>query len=285
MIEVPIWVWLQALVQGITEFLPISSTGHLGLGWALLEAFGLEVPDPAQQQLIDIALHVGTLGAVATYFFGDLVRIGSGGLALFTSNQPRPDPRSLLFVRLMVASVPAFLVGLLFADFRDIYKNNLEVIAATILLFGILLWVADRFFWSTKKLRDLSLRGALFIGLLQCLSFVPGVSRSGITITAGRFLGLERVEATRFSLLLSVPLILGAGTFAVINLVQSGQFVLARQAALAGLLAFLTALAAIHILMELSKRTNFLPFVLYRVALGLVIYLALIFDWLPAPGV
>lgn len=283
MIDIPLWIiWLQAVVQGITEFLPISSTGHLGLSWSLLESFGFQVPAQPKQQLIDIALHVGTLGAVVVYFFGDLVRVCAGGMALFTSNQSRPDPRSLLFVRLVVASVPAFLMGMLIADFRELHKNNMELIAAMTLGFGLLLWVADRFFWSTKKLRHMSLIGAFFISLMQCLSLIPGVSRSGITITAARFLGLERVEATRFSMLLSVPIILGAGTFATMSLVQDGEFALAGDALLAAALAFLAALAAIHVLMELSRRASFLPFVLYRLALGILIYLALIFDWLPA---
>ncbi len=281
MIDIPLWIWLQALVQGITEFLPISSTGHLGLSWALLEGFGFEIPSEQQQQVLDIALHVGTLGAVIAYFFGDLVRVAAGGIALFTSDQSRPDPRSLLFVRLVVASVPAFLIGILITEFRELYKNDMALIAFTTLAFGVLLWIADRFFWSTKKMRHMSLLGAFFIGLMQCLAFIPGVSRSGITITAARFLGLERVEATRFSMLLSVPLILGIGTFATINLIQNGEFALAWDALIAAILAFLIALAAIHVLMELSKRASFLPFVLYRLALGTLIYLALIFDWLP----
>ena len=146
MIDIPLWLWLQALVQGVTEFLPVSSTGHLGLGWVLLEAWGFEVPSEGEQQLIDIALHVGTLFAVVAYFFGDLYRIAAGGLALFTRQQGRQDPRTHLFVRLIVASVPAFVLGLFIAEFREGVKNDLSLIAATTLAFGLLLWIADRFF-------------------------------------------------------------------------------------------------------------------------------------------
>ena len=282
MFDIPVWLWLQAFIQGITEFLPVSSTGHLGLGWATLEALGFSVPSPADQQLIDIALHVGTLFAVIGYFFGPILQVLGGGIALFMPRKERQDPRTPVFIRLVIASLPALLVGLLVSDFREAYKNDLALIAATTILFGILLWVADRFFWSTNKVRHMSLLGALFVGFFQCLALIPGVSRSGITITAGRFLGLEREEATRFSMLLSIPLILGAGAFGAWELYTSGVRLLTTQAVIAAVLAFLAALGAIHVLMELSRRATFVPFVIYRLCLGLLIYLLLIFDLLPS---
>lgn len=282
MFDLPLWLWLQSLVQGITEFLPVSSTGHLGLGWGLMEHFGLTEMTRENQQLIDIALHVGTLLAVMVYFIRDLWQVLAGGLALFTPASSRQDPRSHLFITLLIASVPIFLMGILFAEARDEIKNNLALIAATSILFGILLWVADRFFWSTNKLRDLGYGAAVFLGLMQCLALIPGVSRSGITMTAGRFLGLERVEATRFSMLLAVPAIFSAGTYGAIQLARQADVTLNMQAFLAALLAFLAALAAIHVLMELSRRTSYLPFVIYRLALGLAIYAYLIF-YTPLP--
>lgn len=281
MFDVPAWLWIQALIQGATEFLPVSSTGHLGLSWAILPNLGFSVPRSADQQLIDIALHVGTLLAVILYFMGDVVRLIAGGIALFTHRQDRMDPRSRLFIRIVVASVPALMIGILIADFRSAYKNNLELIAATTIIFGLLMWVADRFFWSTTKLRHLSLRGAFFIGLMQCLSLIPGVSRSGITMTAGRFMGLEREQATRLSMLLSIPIILGAGSFGLIELWNRGELALTQSVIWAALISFLAALVAIHFLMELARRATFTAFVIYRLCLGLIIYAILVFDWLP----
>ena len=277
----PLWLLVQALIQGATEFLPVSSTGHLGLSWALLENWGFSVPSPGNQQVIDIALHIGTLLAVILYFRGDIWRVAHGGLALFTPRYGRLDPGSLLFVRLVVASVPALLMGVLIADLRESYKNDLALIASTTLLFGLLLWIADRFCWSTGKLRHLSLLGAAFVGLLQCLAFIPGVSRSGITITAARFLGLDRSDAIKLSMLLSIPLILGAGLYGGLELWAKGELHLTQSAITAALIAFCAALASIHVLMELAQRATFLVFVLYRVALGLLIYAVLAFDWLP----
>ena len=287
MFDLPAWLWLQSLVQGVTEFLPVSSTGHLGLGWALFERFGIDVPSEQEQQLIDIALHVGTLLAVLIYFARDMVQLAAGGLALFLRQEgSRQDPRTHLFLVVFVASMPILLLGAfpLTAEIRELIKNNLSLIAATTILFGILLWIADRFFWATAKVRNLSLLGALFIGAMQCLALIPGVSRSGITITAGRFLGLEREGATRFAMLLSVPAILGAGASGMLKLIATGSLALTGQIIMAATLAFLAAMAAIHILMELSRRASYTFFVLYRLALGLLIYAFLIFDGQLATG-
>ncbi len=282
MFEIQPWLIIQALIQGLTEFLPVSSTGHLGLGWAALEASGLNTPTTGDQQIIDIALHLGTLMAVVLYFFGDVTRLYSGGLALFTRQSDRPDPRSLLFVRLIVASIPALLIGMLISDFRETYKNDLGLIAATTILFGCLLFVADRFFLPTTRLKHLSLSGAFLIGIMQCFALVPGVSRSGITITAGRFIGLDRESATRFSMLLSIPIILGAGIFGVLELWGRGELALTQTAIWAIFISFLAALGAIHFMMELARRATFTAFVIYRIGLGITIYALLATGWLPS---
>ena len=287
MFDLPLWMWLQSLIQGITEFLPVSSTGHLGLSWALFERFGMDVPDPGEQQLIDIALHVGTLLAVIVYFARDMVQLTAGGLALFRRQEgSRQDPRTRLFLAVFVASIPILLIGAfpLTSALREPIKNSLPLIAATTVLFGLILWAADRFFWATGKLRTLSLWGAFFIGAMQCLALIPGVSRSGITMTAGRFLGLEREAATRFAMLLSVPAILGAGAKGAMDLAATGDLALTGQVMIAAGLSFLAAIAAIHVLMELSRRASYTAFVIYRLALGLAIYLFLIFDGVPIVG-
>ena len=281
MFDLPAWMWLQSLIQGITEFLPVSSTGHLGLGWALFERLGMDIPPENEQQLIDIALHVGTLFAVIVYFARDMVQLTAGGLNLFSRQEvSRQDPRTRLFLAVFIASMPILLIGAfpLTAAMREPIKNSLPLIAATTVLFGLLLWAADRYSWATGKLRGVSLWGALFVGLMQCLALIPGVSRSGITMTAGRFLGLEREAATRFAMLLSVPAILGAGGRGAVDLAYAGDLALTGQVLIAALLAFVAAIAAIHVLMELSRRASYLPFVLYRLALGLAIYLFLIFE-------
>ncbi len=281
MFDFPLWIPVQAVIQGVSEFLPISSTGHLGLGWALFDAWGVEVPRPADQQIIDIALHVGTLLAVILYFFGHVGRLIGGAFALFTHQPYRPDPRSLEFVRLAVASAPALVAGLLISDFRAEHKNDLALIAGTTLVFGVLLWVADRFSWAGIKLRNLSLSGAFFVGLMQCLALIPGVSRAGIILTAGRFMGLDREEATRFSMLLAIPIIIGAGLLGGSDLWQRGELVVTTWALVSMAISCLVALGAIHAMMALARRATFALFAAYRVVIGLGLYALLAVEWLP----
>ena len=257
-----------AFVQGVTEFLPISSSGHLILvpaitGW------------PDQGLAMDVAVHVGTLGAVMLYFHRDLWSMITG---LARMAQGRRDPGVRLAGHLVLGTVPAVIAGFLLARYYPGGIRGLEVIAWTTLGFGILLLAADKLGMTVRRLEHLGVGDVVIIGLVQILALVPGTSRSGITITAGRLLGLERKEAARFSLLLSIPIIIGAGALKGWDLYQAGDPRLTADALLAAGMAFAIALLAIAAMMAWLRRATFTPFVGYRVCLG-VFLLAVIYGW------
>lgn len=248
-----------ALVQGITEFLPISSSGHL----ILLPAIG---GWSDQGLVIDIAVHVGTLGAVVLYFRNDVGRAVMGAIDL-VRRRDTADRR--LAINLVVATVPVVVFG--YAATRagvTAYWRSVEVIAWTTLIFGIALFVADRVGMTIRRIEHMRPTGALALGLAQVLALVPGTSRAGIVVMAARALGYERGEAARFSMLLSIPTISAAGTLGALEIWASGDIRLGVDAALAAALAFASALMAIAVLMFWLRRQNFTPFVVYRLVLG-----------------
>jgi undecaprenyl-diphosphatase len=247
-----------AVVQGITEFLPISSSGHLR---AAAEILGI----PGSTLAIDVAVHVGTLGAVLIYFWRDIVRILLG-VAQFAVG--RRTDGGLLGVYIVMATIPVFLVGYFGRDLIDSQLRTLEIIGWTSIVFGILLWWADRTGMTVLKLDHLTPRNVIIIGVAQVLALVPGTSRAGVTVTAARLLGYERSEAARFSMLLSIPAVAGAGLLIALDLVASGDAALGRGAVIAGILAFITALGAIALLMRWLQFAGFAPFVIYRVLMG-----------------
>ena len=258
-----------AVVQGITEFLPISSSGHLVLVWEVFDGLGQNVEqDPANRLVLDIAVHVGTLLAVCAYFWRDLGAMIAGGLRLCIG-RITPGGRLLLYV--IAATLPLIAAGVALKTTIALDLRGLEVVAWATLGFGVLLYVADRMGMMILRIEHMGIGSALAIGLAQVLALIPGTSRSGITMTAARFLGFERAEAARFSMLLAIPAILGAGTLAGLDLRESGDLALTRSAALAALLAFISALMAIAVLMQWLKRASFTPFVIYRILLGLVL--------------
>lgn len=248
-----------ALIQGITEFLPVSSSAHLILlpaltGW------------PDQGLEIDIAVHVGTLGAVLIYFRRDVAAIVAGigaGLA------GRATAESRLALALAVATLPLLAAGalVLLLDATALLRAPAVIAWATV-LFALLLYAADRFRPDEARLDRLSLKGALFIGAMQMLALVPGTSRAGVTITGARLLGLDRVEAARFSMLLAIPSIVAAGGYAAWHLVRAGDVSLGWTALVAAVLAFVAALASIELMLRWLRRASYTPFVLYRLALG-----------------
>ena len=247
-----------AVVQGITEFLPISSSGHLR---AAAEILGI----PGSTLAIDVAVHVGTLGAVIIYFWRDIVRIIIGVARIATGT--RTDG-GLLGLFIVVATIPVFIVGFLGRDFIDSDLRTLEIIGWTSIGFGLVLWAADRIGMTVLNLQHLTWRNAIIIGLAQVLALVPGTSRAGVTISAARMLGYERSEAARFSMLLSIPAVAGAGLLIALELAASGDAALGRGAVIAGILAFITALGAIAALMRWLQFAGFTPFVIYRVLMG-----------------
>lgn len=258
-----------AAVQGVTEFLPISSSAHLVLTRAAWAGLGLEAPppDPIGELTLDVALHVGTLVAVAVYFRRDVVLLIQGGFALLGGR--RDGPARLAWL-VLVATIPAILAGALLKDFITGNLRGIETIAWTTLIFGVLLGVADRRA-TTGTVDAMSWRGALAVGVAQAFALIPGVSRSGVAMTAARWLGLDRAEAARFALLLALPTIAGAGALAGLELWQTGEATLGADAAIGAVLAFFAAYAAIWLMMRWLRRASFLPFVVYRVLLGLAL--------------
>lgn len=247
-----------AIVQGITEFLPISSSGHL----ILIPAF---TGWPDQGQATDVMVHIGTLFAIIVYFWRDVLSILSGVLDLF---KLRWSPRARLAVYIAAATVPAVIFGVFLKSFGLLDKiRSIEVVAWNAMIFGVLLLIADKVGPRIKVMEDMTFGPAMIIGLSQALALIPGTSRSGITMTAARFLGYERAEAARFSFLLGIPAIAGAGVLTLYELNVSGEPV-PDGAIMAAVFTFFSALAAIAFLMAMVKRLSFTPFVMYRMLLA-----------------
>ncbi len=251
-------ILILALVQGITEFLPISSSGHLiltskVLGW------------PDQGLVMDIAVHVGTLFAVMVYFWRDIWLMATGIVRLATG---RGNPGARLAFYVIVGTVPVVIVGYFAKDFIETGLRSAEIIAWSTLGFGLLLWISDRIGMTLRTIEHLTWGSALFIGMLQILALIPGTSRSGITMTAARLLGMERRDAARFSMLLSIPTILGAGLLSGYDLYKLGDVSLGQDALIAMVLAFVTAMIAIWGLMQWLRNASFTPFVIYRIILA-----------------
>lgn len=217
---------------------------------------------------MDIAVHVGTLLAVLLYFRSDVKSLACGGIDLL---QNRPSENRRLTVFVIIATIPILCAGFVMHLYMPEGIRSVMVIALTSIIFGLLLGVVDHFAPTSKSTQDLSLKGVILVGLSQCLALIPGTSRSGITMTAARFLGLTREHAARFSLLLSIPTIAGAGFVGVLDLYKNGQFMITSDMIMAMVLSFLSALIAIYVMMRWLKKSTFMPFVIYRVILGIVL--------------
>lgn len=256
-------LFLVAVIQGITEFLPVSSSGHLILLPALS---GLE----DQGQLIDVAVHVGTLGAVVLYFWPD-VRLGLGGFPRLLRGRA-DTPGARLALGLAVATIPVVAFGAIlhFAGLSNSLRS-VTVIGWTMLIFGIVLYVADQKGACEKQTSDWSLKDALTMGLWQAVSLIPGTSRSGITITGARYLGYKRQDAARLSMLMSIPTIIASGVLLGTDAVLNANGEALRDSALAAGFSFIAALLALTLMMRLLRRVSFTPYVIYRVILGVVL--------------
>lgn len=252
-----------ALIQGVTEFLPISSSGHLIL---LPNLTGMA----DQGQALDVAVHVGTLLAVILYFWSD-VKIVTSGLGRLIKG--RIDTQGAFWALcLIIATIPVILVGLALklSGLNDLLRST-AVIGWTMLLFGIVLYWADQTGPVVKRAENWSLKDAIIMGLWQTLALIPGTSRSGITITAGRQLGYDRESAARLSMLMSIPTILASGALLSVEVVQDADMSIVRDAGIAAIFAFLAALAALKLMFKLLKSVSFTPYVIYRVILGVVL--------------
>jgi undecaprenyl-diphosphatase len=254
---------LLAVVQGITEFLPISSSGHLIL---LPQAMGAE----DQGQLLDVAVHVGTLGAVVLYFWRD-VKTGLMGIPSMMLGR-LDTPGAKLAFHLMIATIPVIIFGVFLAatGLNDALRS-MAVIGWTMLGFGVLLWWMDQRGETTKTDADWTLGDAIKLGLWQAVALIPGTSRSGITITGARALGYDRESSARLAMLMSIPAIVASGAYLLLDTGSDWTPRMVRDCAIAAGLAFVSALLALGLMMRLLKSISFTPYVIYRVILGAIL--------------
>lgn len=258
-----------ALIQGITEFLPISSSGHLVIAHGIMNP--PTTPEAMKANLLlDIAVHVGTLLSVLVYFRKDVLTMACGALDIVTGKVSSDGARLDLYV--LVSSIPVILVGLAMSVLDIYWGDALMVIAATTLGFGVLLWVVDVKCAEDKTLAQMSFKDALLIGLAQAIALVPGTSRSGITMTAARALGYGRTESAHYSLLLAIIAIAGAGTLGAKDLIEMGDVALGMDALIAAALAFISGWAAIALMMKWLEKASFKVFAIYRIVLGLALF-------------
>ena len=247
-----------ALVQGLTEFLPISSSGHLILVPELTDW-------PVQSIAFDVAVHVGTLVAVLIYFYKDVRTLTLDWTSSVIKRENVGESRLAWII--IIASIPVAIFGWLLHDFISNGMRNGLVIGITTLGFGLLLGVAD---WKRTEKRDihsLKIRDGLIVGFVQSLALIPGTSRSGITMTFALFLGLTRSAAARFSFLLAIPAIVMAGGYESLKLAGDAKLEL-NDFLIGSSLSFIVAILCIHFFMKLIDRVGMWPFVLYRVILG-----------------
>jgi len=258
--------WLQtvflALLQGLTEFLPISSSAHLILpaqlfGWV------------DQGLAFDVAVHVGTLGAVMLYFRRDVSNMLQAWLRSIAKGEHTEGSRFAWYV--ILGTIPVGLAGLLFGGVIENYLRSTLVIASTTLFFGLGLWLAESRFKHHRSIASLRVRDVLCIGVAQTLALIPGTSRSGVTMMIAMMLGMTRTAAARFSFLLSIPAILLAGSLKMLELCESSEPVLWGHLLLGTLVAFISAYLCIGWFLNMLEKIGLLPFVFYRLFLGIIL--------------
>ena len=247
-------IFILSIIQGVAEFLPVSSSSHLIL---ISDFLSFE----NQKLSIDVSLHIGSFIAVIFYFYKDI--------ADFYSNR-------ILFFNVLIASIPVMITGFFLVETNLIEKmRNIETIAWTTIIFGILLYLSDKFKLE-KSVNKLNLNSAVFIGIFQIFSLIPGVSRSGIAITAARLLKFKRVDAAKISFLLSIPILGAVSIFGVKNLIFSQSYNFTKTNLLAILLAFIFSYITIKYFLKFIKRFDLSFFVIYRIILGSIL-LAIIY--------
>lgn len=260
-----------AVVQGITEFLPVSSSGHLTLIHGLVDGENV-VAQYETNHMFDIAVHVGTLLAVLMYFWKDVVRM-MVGLVCFHKADKRTD--GIMALQVGVASIPVIIVGYLLHLWSPDFLSAVQVVAWTSIIYAIFLWLADKKPVTQKTIETLSWCDALLIGASQALALIPGTSRSGVTMTTARFLGYSRTEAARFSMFLGMVALTGAGLLGAVD-VDWNNTQLGMDIGVAVVLSFFSAIIAIALMMRWLAKASFTPFVVYRLIFGIVL-LAMIY--------
>jgi undecaprenyl-diphosphatase len=254
--------WL-SIIQGLTEFLPVSSSGHLIL-------FAKYTTFRDQGQTIDIALHIGSLIAVIYYFWNTI----KGMIVELFQHKLKPKfeiENIRIAYYLLFATIPAIIIGGTLSYFGMNWVRTTKLIGWMLIIYSLLLWYADTKFSTQKSLSDMRLWEAIAIGFAQCLAFLPGTSRSGVTITVGRFLGFNRSEIAKFSMLLSIPAILAAGFLAAYHIYQGSAITELNLAYQAIGWSFIFSFLAIFLMMKWLRFATFLPFVIYRIILGILL--------------
>ena len=259
-----------AIIQGVTEFLPISSSAHLALtpwlfGWA---DQGLE---------FDIALHFGTLFSVLFYFFRDWLRILFNGFGIaipgLLGADPSLDRNPKMLWYLVAATIPAGVAGLLLKDKIESTLRSPYVMGTMLIVVGLVMWAAERFAKHERTMNEMSLKDCLFIGCAQALALVPGTSRSGITMTAGLFRNLDRATAARFSFLLSTPIVAAAAMKGLLDIRKHGNLTpeLLPSLGVGILVTAITGCFVIAVLLKFLRTNSVVPFVVYRIAFGIFV--------------
>ncbi|MDH5723245.1 MAG: undecaprenyl-diphosphate phosphatase [Alphaproteobacteria bacterium] len=258
-----ITIIILSIIQGLTEFLPVSSSGHLGLFHCFTDQCDQW---DAENVTMDIAVHVGTLFSVIVYFYRDILKMFLGLRDIATQKGLTPNAKLLVFI--IISSAPVILCGLILHIIEPDWLKTLHVIAWATVIFGIILWHADAKYPESKTIDQLTFKDALIIGAAQILALIPGTSRSGITMTAARYLGFSRAESAHYSLLLAIIAISGAGALMSLDVIKSGNVSLGMDVLIATILSFISGLLAIAVMMRFLKSCTFKVFAIYRIALG-----------------
>ncbi len=257
------YLLLVAIIQGLTEFLPVSSSGHLVL---LPHLVGTQDQGPA----IDVAVHVGTLGAVILFFWQD-VKSAIFGVPRMLTGRIDTYGSKLAFL-LMIATIPVVIIGLILkvTGLAD-QMRSITVIGWSMLLFGVVLYYYDQIGSEEKTIQDWTLAEAIKLGLWQAVALIPGTSRSGITITGARKMGFSRKDGARISMLMSIPTIIASGVLLGADVIGQANWELLKLAGIGALFAFGAAMLALSLMMKLLNTISFTPYVIYRVILGVIL--------------
>ena len=244
-------IFILSLIQGITEFLPISSSSHLIL---ISEVFNFK----NQNLTIDVSSHIGSFIAVIVYFYKDIIN--------FVENK-------ILFLKILISSIPVMIIGLVLVKTGIIQEiRNIETIAWTTIIFGILLYLVDKFKTGKKSLENnFNYKSVIFIGCLQILSLIPGVSRSGIAITAARFLNFNRMDSAKISFFLSIPVLGAVSFFGIIDIVSSQNFFLTKLNLITILFSFIFSFVTIKYFLIYINKFDLSVFAFYRILLGIIL--------------
>jgi undecaprenyl-diphosphatase len=273
-VDLSIQALIMGLVQGLTEFIPVSSSGHL-----ILVPWAMGWKDPFINSLaFSVMLHMGTLVALILYFWRDWLTLIPAGLASIRDQSLRDEPDRKMAWLLVVATIPAVLVGPLLTDTIESWVREPARVAAMLCVGAAILWLADRWGSKVRDMDSMTFGGALVIGVAQVLALVPGISRSGVSIAAGLFEGLTREAAARFSFLMATPVVAGAGLWEARKLLtgEAGVQPETRLILIGFLAAATSGVFAIHFMLEFLKRQSVTVFVVYRVIAASVVFVILL---------